>query len=93
MQKQYVLVRTDKAGVYVGTLESEIATKVKLSNARMIWNWNGAFTILSIANNGVGKGSRIPAPVPYVDLLGVNSVLPCSDKAKKNLVNYPVHKP
>lgn len=77
-----VLVRTYSAGVHVGDLESRNGQEVTLTNARRIWSWNGANTLHEIANNGVGKGSRISEAVPSITLLQAIEILSVSDAAK-----------
>ena len=59
-----VIVRTQSAGVHVGTLKSRKGKEVVLTNTRRIWYWKGAFTISAVATQGVDRAvSRISLPV------------------------------
>lgn len=82
---QFVIVRTYSAGVHMGTLVSCNGTAVKLDNARRLWRWSGAFTLNEASQKGVSEDSRISAPVPTILLTQAIEVIPCSEKARKNL--------
>lgn len=72
-----VIVRTDRAGVHIGELAEQSGQYVKLTNARRLWSWAGAFTLNEVSQKGVTrKGSRISAPVPIVILLDAIEILP-----------------
>lgn len=79
---KYCVVRTYSAGVHVGTLVTHNGTKVTLSNARRIWSWTGAKTLHEISLAGVGKGSRISAPVKSILLTEAIEIIPTTDSAK-----------
>ena len=57
---EYVLVRTEKAGVHFGFLEYEEARDggyyVTLVNTRRVWSWSGANSLSDLAL----KGSKNP---------------------------------
>ena len=72
-----VLIRTNTAGVHIGTLKSRNGNEAVLTNARRLWSWSGAFTLNAVATRGVTrKNSRISTAVPEITLLGVIEVLP-----------------
>jgi hypothetical protein len=58
LEKDYVLVRTYSAGVHIGTLKERNGTEVKLTNARRIWKWAGAFTLSELATKGPSQPSE-----------------------------------
>ncbi len=50
-----VIVRSPTAGVFIGSLISQIERVVKLGNCRRLWYWDGAFTLSQMAVSGVSK--------------------------------------
>lgn len=81
-----VLVRTQSAGVHVGTVKSFVGAMVTLENARRVWRWRGANTLNELANKGADESwSRISEPVPTITLTQAIEVIPCSDVAAANL--------
>lgn len=86
-----VLVRSNEAGVYFGTLEEVEGTTVRLSNVRNIWYWEGATCLSQIANDGI-KGGKVSQVVGSMVLLGVCQILPLEDKAVNNLEAQPIWK-
>ena len=50
---KYVIVRTDRAGVHAGYMQSREGREITLTQARRLWYWKGAFTLNEIAINGV----------------------------------------
>jgi hypothetical protein len=82
----FVVVRTFSAGVHCGTLVESAGTAVTLKDSRRIWRWSGASSLNELSQNGAGKDrTRISEPVPQILLTQAIEVIPCSDKAKKNL--------
>lgn len=73
-----VIVRTYSAGVHFGTLEERSGKEVRLSNARRIWKWQGAWTLNEVALNGVGAGSKISSTVPSILLTEAIEIIDCS---------------
>lgn len=85
MLGQFCIVRTYSAGVHMGVVVECNGTAVMLKNARRLWLWTGANTLNEASQNGVAKDSRISKPVPVILLTQAVEVIPCSDKARKNL--------
>lgn len=50
-----VLVRGVQSGVYFGELVSQDKQEVEMKNVRNLWRWNGANTLLDLAENGAKK--------------------------------------
>ena len=86
---QYVIVRTQNAGVFAGILSSlDLTTATAtVSQARRLWYWDGAATLSELALRGVSKpqNCKFPAPVPHQLLFGVIEVIPCSEAAIKSI--------
>ncbi|HVY12106.1 MAG TPA: hypothetical protein VHB73_00915, partial [Alphaproteobacteria bacterium] len=83
--------RTYSAGVHAGTLKSQNGKEVTLTDARRLWYWQGAFTLNDVANKGIGKGSKIPSAVPEITLTEAIELIPCTDAARKSIVEFPEH--
>ena len=82
-----VLVRGIESGVYFGTLEARDGKEVELKDVRNLWRWNGANTLLDLAENGARKENdcRFSNKVDSIILTDICEIVPCSDKAIKNI--------
>jgi hypothetical protein len=49
---QSVVVRADRAGIFVGILKSKDGNEIVLENARRIWYWDGAASTKKRAKRG-----------------------------------------
>ena len=82
MSKKYI-VRCDRSGVFYGEIESRNGQEVTMHNARCLWYWDGAATLLQLAKDGTSEQRNCKFTV-YVDELTVVDaieILPCTDKA------------
>ncbi len=84
---EFVLVRCRDAGVHCGILEEwGQGQVVVLIDARRLWRWRGANTLHEIATEGPSdEYTRISQPVPRIALIDAIEVIPCGEKATKNL--------
>ena len=92
MVGKYCVIRTYSAGVHVGTVKSVNGTEVILEDSRRIWNWKGAFTLSEMSQKGISEG-RIAVSLPLLALTEAIEIIPCSEKAEKQLKaikNYEV---
>ena len=93
MPKNFVIIRTARAGVFMGYLESENeATRtVILRNARRIWYWSGAASLSQLAVGGTSdpKNCKFPAPVKRCKLFEVLEILETTELARTNLEAVP----
>ena len=82
-----VLVRGIQSGVYFGELVSRDKQEVEMRNVRNLWRWSGANTLLDLAENGAKKTKecRFSNPVNSIILTDICEIIPCSDKAIKNI--------
>ena len=82
--ENYVVVRTQNAGVHAGFLKSENNTEVTLTNTRRLWYWKGAATLSQIAGQGISKPGdcKFPASIAEIKLKGVIEIIPCTVTAK-----------
>jgi hypothetical protein len=90
----YIICRTYSAGVFAGTLHLREGQEVTLTNARMLWYWDGAASLSQLANDGVSKpdNCKFPAEVSEVLLLQAIQLLPVSDAAKASIAGVKIWK-
>ncbi len=89
----YAMVRTEKAGVFAGYIESyEPNNVINLKQARRIWYWDGAASLSQLAMDGTSKPDecKFPCEVDAIKLFGVIEVIPMTDKAKKSIASVNV---
>lgn len=85
MENKKIILRSPEAGVFYGEIENEIDSSriVKLKNARQIWSWEGAATILQLAKYGTTKPDKckITVMVDEIIICNVSEIIPCTQKA------------
>lgn len=88
----FVIVRSYDAGVYFGYLQEENGDQVILRNARNVWYWDGANTLLQMANDGVKspENCKFTQAVTEIKLNRVCAVIKCTKKAQDNLSGVAV---
>lgn len=93
-EKQYVMVRGDRSGVFCGYLEQKEGREIVLSNARRIWYWEGAASLSQLAQSGTSKpeGCKFPEPVDQIKILDTIEILSVSPIAKKSIEGVAVWK-
>lgn len=82
-----VIVRTNRAGVFFGTLVEADKTSAALSDVRKLWYWDGACAVEELAVNGTIKPKECKFTL-VVDEMIVSDyiqIIPCSEKAIKSL--------
>jgi hypothetical protein len=84
---KYVIVRSDSAGVFAGTLKTRNGSEVVLSDARRIWYWDGAATLSQLAMDGTAKPENCKFPMAVDEVLIINAVeiIPCRARAEKSI--------
>lgn len=82
---RFCIIRTYSAGVHAGYVKSHNGKEVTLVNARRLWKWAGAFSLSEMAVNGVSKPSecKFATAVPEIILTEAIEIIPCTEKAKK----------
>jgi len=88
----FVIVRTYSAGVYFGYLKEEKKDECILANARNVWYWSGAASLLQMANEGVNKPNdcKLTQEVAEIKLKGVIAILKCTKEAQDNLSSVKI---
>jgi len=94
-KNQYVIVRSNGSGVHFGIVKSynENTRTVVLIKSRRLWEWYG-FTLSAVANQGMSNDkARVAEELPEILITEVLELIPCTEKAIKNLSEYKVHIP
>jgi hypothetical protein len=79
----YVLVTTDKRGVFAGRLVKDSGRTVTLADGRNCIYWSTECKgFLGLAAHGPIGDSRIGPPAPELVLHGVTAVALCTDEAR-----------
>lgn len=86
-QKQKFIVRGDRSGVFYGEIEERNGREVKMRNARCLWYWDGAATLLQLAAGGATNpgGCKFTMTVDSLEVLDAIELIPCTDKAIKSI--------
>ena len=85
------VVRTQTAGVFLGTVAKRKSKEATLTNARRIWYWAGAASLSQLAMEGVSKPDqcKFPASVPKVILTEVIEIIPATEAAIASIAAVP----
>lgn len=85
------IIRSYEAGIYFGTVVSVDGDTVRVENARNIWKWEGASCLSQIANDGI-RGGKVSQVVRSMVLFRCCQIIPCTERAIKNLSEFSVWK-
>jgi len=86
MENTFVMVTTEKKGVFAGTLLNYDAEKkvAHLKNVRMCVMWTSSRKgVLGLAANGPDNKDRITPAASEAILEGVTAIFSCAEKARK----------
>ena len=91
---QKVIVRCDKSGVFFGTLAEREGQECVLRDVRCLWYWDGAATLLQMAEEGVKNPQNCNFTVSVEELVIIDAVeiLPCTDTAIRSIESVDVWK-
>ena len=91
-----VIIRTNRAGVFYGTLsEFDVTNRIaEIKECRRLWHWSGAASLSQLANEGVkDPGScNFTVIVPVMQVMEVIEIISCSEEAISNIEKVPVWK-
>ena len=83
------IVRCYGAGVFFGKVKEVTSDanglNVRLANARKVWYWDGAAAVEQLSQEGCNDSSKITVAVPELVVADAVQIIPCSDKAVRNL--------
>lgn len=86
MNQDYI-IRSDRAGVFIGEIVERNGTEVSLANVRKLWSWRGACAVEELATNGVRNPERcrFTVTVPSMVVTGVIQIIPCTEDASRSI--------
>lgn len=86
-EANYSVVRCARSGVLAGEIVKREGTEVTMRNARKLWYWSGACTVLQIALDGVQvpEDCKFTVTVPELLVLDAIEIIPCLEKAENQL--------
>ena len=87
MDNRYQIIRTDRAGVFAGTVADRNGSEATLTNVRRLWRWDGAASLSQLAVDGTSKPGqcKFSVVVPEMMVLGVIEIIPCTEKAEASI--------
>lgn len=87
MKNQKYIVRCDRSGVFYGEIEKRDGQDVTMKNARCLWRWYGAASLMQMALEGVKqpKDCKFTVTVDSLEVLDAIEILPCTDAAVKSI--------
>lgn len=92
-EPRYVVVCTDKRGVFAGVLESGGLGEAVLTEVRNCIYWSkDVGGVLGLSASGPSASCRIGAASPRLTLNGVHAVMDCSQEARAAWIAAPVYK-
>ena len=91
--ENYVIVRTESAGVHAGEIVSKNGVEIKLKNARRLWYWDGAASLSQLAVDGVSKpeNCKFPCEVSEIFLRWIE-IIPCTKTAIESIKGVKIWK-
>lgn len=84
---QFVIVRTESAGVFFGQIKERNEHEVTMTNVRKLWYWDGACAVEELATNGTKKpdGCKFTVTIPEMTIADPIQIIPCTDKAIESI--------
>lgn len=86
---QKYILRSPEAGVFYGEMANNIDSTriVKINNARQLWYWEGAATLLQLAKFGTSKpdACKFTVTVDEITICNVSEIIPCTDVAMASI--------
>jgi len=91
---EYCVIRTYSAGCFAGYVKERNGKEGIILEARRLWYWSGAFTLSTIAVDGLENPDecKFPCEVSRLELTEIIEVIPTTDKAKKSIKNVKIWK-
>lgn len=87
MDSKYYIVRAKDAGVFAGNIKERIGDEVTMENVRQLWYWDGAASLMQLAQSGVTapRNCKFTITIDELTVIGVCEILPCTDVAEKRI--------
>ena len=80
---KYYIVRGDRSGVFFGRINYQDGKEVQMNDVRCIWYWDGAASIVELAQNGVKYPEKCKFTVTVEELTIIDAIeiIPCTEEA------------
>lgn len=96
-KNKFYIIRADRAGVFMGKIDSINGTTISVRAIRRLYYWRGALDVTQLAKCGVSnpKGCKFSEQLLDSDLSVVTNLLefhPMTDEAVESLNSVPVWK-
>lgn len=87
MDNTYYIVRCDRSGVFAGNIVERNGQEVTMSDARCLWYWDGAASLMQLAKEGTSKphNCKFTVPVDSLTVLDAIEILSCTNTAEKSI--------
>ena len=94
MENQKFIIRCDRSGVFFGEIAQREGQEAVLRNARQLWYWDGANSLMQLANEGVKKpqNCKFTVTVEEIVVTDVIEILPCTISAINSIQAVPAWK-
>lgn len=81
------IVRCDRSGVFYGEVDKRDGREVTMRNARCLWYWSGAASLLQMAKEGVSRPRecKFTVSVDELTVLDAIEILPCTEMAVRSI--------
>lgn len=91
MDEQKYIIRGDRSGVFYGEIARRDGKEITIRNARQIWYWDGAATLLQMAEEGVKKPAncKFTRTVAELTILDAIELIPCTEEACASIEAVP----
>lgn len=86
----YVIIRSDRAGVFAGELVSKKDTEVTLNACRRLWYWKckSGIALSGVAMSGLASDCKLDSETQGHMITGVLEVIPCSVTGEASIRAY-----
>lgn len=80
---KYYIVRGDRSGVFFGKINYQNGGEVQMTDARCIWYWKGAASIVELAQSGVKcpDECKFTVSVEEITITDMIETIPCTEEA------------
>ena len=87
-----VVIRTQNAGVFYGSLVKRTGSEAVLNKCRRLWYWKGAASLSQLATEGVSAPAecKFSVPVDGQTMLQVIEVIPVTKAGAKSIDGVPL---
>ncbi|MGM9542558.1 MAG: DUF6948 domain-containing protein [Candidatus Limivicinus sp.] len=91
MDNKKYIIRCSYSGVFYGEIAKREGQEVTIRNARQLWYWSGANSLMQLANEGVKKPQDCKFTVTVAELVVLDAIeiLPCTAVAVANIEAVP----